>query len=132
MSNVPATPPLTHEIATFVAAIAAALRESLTRFEKTTARISETVAAKPSLADRDLIVAFQDFDRLQQELATLADVLTLAARKTSESWLRTEGGGHPAEDAIATVTLAELKDRLKYSLSPSPLDLAVGTDERVF
>jgi hypothetical protein len=131
MSKVPAKP-LIHEIATFLAATSAALRESVTRLEKTSARITETVATRPSLADRDLIVTLQDFDRLQQELATLVEVLTRAAQKSGESWLRIEGGGHPAEDAIAAVTIAELKDRLMYSLSASPLDVAVGTDEMVF
>jgi hypothetical protein len=131
MSNVPPKPPI-EDIATFLAATAVALRETVTRFEKTTARITESVTTRPSLADRDLIVTLQDFDRLQQEFATLAEVLTRAAAKSSESWLRAEGGGHPAEDAIATVSIADLKDRLMYSLSPSPLDMAVGTDEVVF
>src|ERR1700728_2938390 len=131
MSNVPPKPPI-EDIATFLAATAVALRETVTRFEKTTARITESVTTRPSLADRDLIVTLQDFDRLQQEFATLAEVLTRAAAKSSESWLRAEGGGHPAEEAIATVSIAALKDRLMYSLSPSPLDMAVGTDEGVF
>lgn len=131
MSNVPAKP-LIDEIATFLAATAAALRETITRFERTTARITESVTTRPSLADRDLIVTLQDFDRLQQELATLAEVLSRAAGKSGELWLRAEGGGHPAEDAIATVSIADLKDRLMYSLSASPLDLAVGSDEVVF
>ena len=131
MSDVRAKAPI-DEIATFFAATAAALRETLTRFERTTARITEYVTPRPALADRDLIVTLQDFDRQQQELATLVDVLTRAAGKSGESWLRAEGGGHPAEDAIATVSIADLKDRLMYSLSASPLDLVAGTDEMVF
>jgi hypothetical protein len=131
MSNVQAKP-LIDEIASFLAATAMALRETVTRFERTTARITESVTTRPSLADRDLIVTLQDFDRLQQEFATLAEVLSRAAGKSGESWLRAEGGGHPAEDAIATVSIADLKDRLMYSLSASPLDLAGGSDEVVF
>ena len=131
MSNILVRPPV-DEIATFLAATAAALRETVARFERTTARITESVTMRPSLADRDLIVTLQDFDRLQQELATLAEVLARAAGKSGESWLRAEGGGHPAEDAIATVSIADLKDRLMFSLSTSPLDMAVGTDEVVF
>ena len=131
MSNVQAKP-LIDEIGSFLAATAMALRETVTRFERTTARITESVTTRPSLADRDLIVTLQDFDRLQQEFATLAEVLSRAAGKSGESWLRAEGGGHPAEDAIATVSIADLKDRLMYSLSASPLDLAVGSDEVVF
>lgn len=131
MSNVQAKP-LIDEIASFLAATAMALRETVTRFERTTARITESVTTRPSLADRDLIVTLQDFDRLQQEFATLAEVLSRAAGKSGKSWLRAEGGGHPAEDAIATVSIADLKDRLMYSLSASPLDLAGGSDEVVF
>jgi hypothetical protein len=131
MSNVPAKP-LIDEIATFLRATAVALAETVTRLERTTARITESVTTRPSLADRDLVVTLQDFDRLQQEFATLAEVLTRAAAKSGESWLRAEGGGHPAEDAIATVTVADLKDRLMYSLSASPLDMAIGSDEVVF
>ena len=127
-----AAKPLVDEFATFLAATAMALSETVTRFERTTARITESVTTRPSLADRDLIVTLQDFDRLQQELATLAEVLARAAGKSSESWLRAEGGGHPAEDTIAAVSIADLKDRLMYSLSPSPLDMAAGTDEMVF
>lgn len=131
MSSVHAKPPI-DDISTFLAATAMALRETVARFEKTTARITESVTTRPSLADRDLIVTLQDFDRLHQEFATLAEVLTRAAGKSGESWVRAEGGGHPAEDAIATISIADLKDRLMYSLSPSPLDMAVGTDEIVF
>jgi hypothetical protein len=131
MSNMQAKP-LIEEIATFLAATAAALRETVARFERTTARITENVTTRPLAVDRDLIVTLQDFDRLQQELTTLAEVLARASGKSSESWLRAEGGGHPAEDAIATITIADLKDRLMYSLSASPLDLAAGTDEMVF
>jgi hypothetical protein len=131
MSNFPVKPAI-DDIATFLAATATALRETVARFEKTTARITESVTTRPSLADRDLIVTLQDFDRLQQEFATLAEVLTRAAGKSGESWMRAEGGGHPAEDAIATVPIADLKDRLMYGLSPSPLDVAAGTDEIVF
>ncbi len=131
MSNVPVELHI-DEIATFLDATAAALRDTVARFEKTTARITENVTTRPSLADRDLIVTLQDFDRLQQEFSTLADVLARAAAKSGESWRRAEGGGHPAEDAIATVSIADLKDRLMYSLGAPSMDMAVGTDEVVF
>jgi hypothetical protein len=61
-------------------------------------------------------VTLQTFDRLQQEFAMLADVLNLAAGKSHESWLRGSGNGHPAEDAIAYVSIAALKERLLRDL----------------
>jgi hypothetical protein len=126
--------PLINEIATFLDATATALRDTVMRFERTTARITESVTTRPSLADRDLIVTLQDFDRLQQEFATLADVLGRAAAKSSESWRRIEGGGHPAQDALATITIADMKERLMQNLGLSAIDLAIGSaaDEVVF
>lgn len=115
---------LVTEVGTFLVATAEVLRETIMRFEKTTARITESVVTRPGQADRDLIVTLQDFDRLQQEFLTLAEVLTQAAAKSSESWLRVEGRGHPAEDAISGISVADLKERLERQLNISVMDLA--------
>ena len=125
--------PLIAEIGTFLVATAEVLRETILRFEKSTAAITENVMTRPSQADRNLIVTLQDFDRLQQEFLVFAEVLTQAARKSSEFWLRVEGGGHPAEDAIAGISVADLKERLMRQLNMSLITLApqVG-DEAVF
>jgi hypothetical protein len=124
-TGVPVQSPIS-EVATFLAATAMVLRETVIQFEKTAARITEGVLARPDQADRDLIVTLQDFDRLQQEFATLAEVLTNAAAKPGDSWLRAEGGAHPAEDTIATISIADLKDRLMHRLRVSIMDLAVA------
>ena len=125
---------LVGEIATFLVATAMVLRETVMRFEKTTARVTESVAARADQVDRDLIVTLQDFDRLQQEFATLAEVLTQAAAKPGESWLRAEGGNHPAEDAVASILIADLKERLMRRLGFSPGDAEVSpvAEEAVF
>ena len=115
--------PLIDEIATFLVATAIVLRETVMRLEKTTARITENVTMRSTQADRNLIVTLQDFDRLQQEFVTIAEVLTQVAAKSSESWVRTEGGGHPAEDAIATISIADLKERLMRHLGSSMFEL---------
>ncbi|MGA9948560.1 MAG: hypothetical protein WBQ24_09955 [Xanthobacteraceae bacterium] len=114
-------------------ATASALRDAVTRFEQTSAGISEHVANRPNDANRDLIVTLQAFDRLNQEFVALAEILTLAASKSSESWIRTEGGVHPAEDAISSVTISELKERLMRHLGISAIDLTmlVPTGEEV-
>lgn len=116
--------PLIDEVATFLFATAIVLRDTIVRFERTTARITENVTMQSTQADRDLIVALQDFDRLQQEFVTIAEVLSQVAAKSSESWVRTEGGGHPAEDAIATISIADLKDRLMHYLRRSMFELS--------
>jgi hypothetical protein len=127
------TQPAIREIGTFLTATAEVLRETIMRFEKTTAQITGNLMTRPDQADRDLIVTLQDFDRLQQEFLMFAEVLTQAAGKSSESWLRAEGGGHPAEDAIAVISVADLKERLMRQLNMSMIALApAARDEAVF
>lgn len=122
-----------NEVSTFLIATASALRDAVTRFEQTSAGISEYVANRPNDASRDLIVSLQAFDRLNQEFVALAEILTIAASKSSETWLRAEGGVHPAEDAISSVTISELKERLMRHLGITMMDLTmlVPTGEEV-
>jgi hypothetical protein len=121
------------EVSTFLIAAASALRDAVTRFEQTSAGISQYVASRPNEANRELIVTLQAFDRLNQEFVALAEVLTIAASKSSESWTRADGGVHPAEDAIASVTISELKERLMRHLGITAIDLTmlVPTGEEV-
>jgi hypothetical protein len=117
---------LVDEIGIFLVATATVLRETVMKFESTTARVTEKVLTGSAQADRELIVTLQDFDRLNQEFVTLAEVLIQAAAKPRSSWLRAEGGSHPAEDAVAAVSVADLKERLLRQLGMSSIDLAVA------
>ncbi|MGH6674133.1 MAG: hypothetical protein ACRECV_19470 [Xanthobacteraceae bacterium] len=131
--DAPASSSIT-EIAAFLTAVAAVLREAVVRFEETTARITERVAGHPA-RDRELVVTLQDFDRLQQEFVALAEVLGRSAAKSRDSWSRTPGDRHPAEDAIAAVSIADIKERLLRQLTfLSTLDLSIVPtgDEAVF
>jgi hypothetical protein len=122
------------EIRTFLSVMATAVRDTLGQFEQTTTRVIDLAVMRVGRPDRDLVVTLQTFDRLQQEFATLADVLNLAAGKSRESWLRGTGNGHPAEDAIARVSIAALKDRLLRDLRGAAADLmeAAEPEEAVF
>lgn len=72
---------------------------------------------RSSRPERELVVALQDFDRLQQEFVSFAEVFASAAVKSLESWQRTTGqDGHPAEDAIAKIPLTDLKSRILRQL----------------
>jgi hypothetical protein len=114
-----------NEVAGFLAAVATVLREAVVRFEETTARITERVAGHPT-RDSELVVTLQDFDRLQQEFVALAEVLARAAAKSRDSWSRAPDGTHPAEDAIAAVSIADVKKRLMRQLTfLSTLDLSI-------
>jgi hypothetical protein len=121
-------------VATFLVAVATVLREAATRFEETSSRITESVTSRPDLADRELVVRLQDFDRLLQEFVSLADVLSRAAGKSDQSWLHVDGAAHPAEDAVAAISIADVKERLMRQLNYSLIDLSLVPtgDETVF
>jgi hypothetical protein len=120
------------EMKTFVAAIAVALRESVAGFEEAVSRVTEITAMRPGRADRDLVVALQDFDRLQQEFATLGDVLGRISSVAGAAGESHAGAvGHPLLDGIS---MAGLKARLSFhlrSLTPEPA-YSEGTDEVEF
>lgn len=120
------------EMKTFVAAIAVALRESVAGFEEAVSRVTEITAMRPGRADRELVVALQDFDRLQQEFATLGDVLgRISSGAPGSDEKNASAVGHPLLDGIS---MAGLKARLSFhlrSLTPEPV-YSEGTDEVEF
>jgi hypothetical protein len=96
--------------------MATELHETILRLERTTARVTELTALRAARPERDLIVALQDFDRLQQEFVSFADAFASAAAKSPESWRDAAVDGHPAEDAIARIPLTDLKARILRQL----------------
>ena len=100
------------EIETLLAAISTVLHETVAAFELTVSRITEIAVSRHGRADRELVVALQDFDRLQQEFATLGQILHKLSIKTEP--------GHPeaknGHAAIADISIADLKDRLAHHL----------------
>ena len=126
--------PVIDDVGTFLAAMATALRETVARLETTVDRITEIAAMRPGRADREAVVTLQDFDRLQQEFAAIAEVLNQAADKSGETWLRTDNDDHPAQDLISAVSLADLKERLLRHLGGPMTDLfeLPTFDEAVF
>lgn len=126
----PSFPHIT-EISTFLVATAMVLRESIMRYEATTNRITQSLLTQADKVDRDLVMTIQEFDRLHQEFATLSEVLIQAAAKSGKSWLREEGGGHPAEDTLASISIADLKERLMRRLGASILNFDPNESEEV-
>ena len=97
--------------------MAVELHETILRLERTTARGTELTALRASRPERELVVALQDFDRLQQEFVSFAEVFASAAVKSLESWQRPpDQDGHPAEDAVAKIPLTDLKSRILRQL----------------
>jgi hypothetical protein len=122
-SGDPDTPSLDN-IGTFLSVMATELHETILRLERTTARVTELTTLRTSRPERELVVALQDFDRLQQEFVSFADVFASAAAKSLESWQRPAEDGHPAEDAIAKIPLTDLKLRILRQLGAADEDSA--------
>lgn len=120
-------------IRTFLAVMATALRETVVRFEETTACVTGLVVKRAGGADRDLVVTLQNFDRLQQEFSILTDVCGLAAGKSRESWSAIDDA-HPVEDAIEKIPMADLKGRMLRRLVDARLELTASpmSEEAVF
>ena len=98
------------EIGAFLAALSLVLRETIVRFEHAANRITDIV--QPARGSRELIVAFQEFDRLQQEFSALSNVLThFAENATVDS--------HNSAQAIDAITIGNVKQRLtRYMREP--------------
>ena len=104
--------------------MATELHETILRLERTTARVTELTALRTARPDRDLVVALQDFDRLQQEFVSFADTFASAAAKSPESWQQSNEDGHPAGDAVAKIPLTDLKARILRQLCAADEDFA--------
>ena len=96
----------------FLAGVAGLLRETVQRFETISNGVSEAVMARSHMADRDLIVTLQAFDRLQQEFVAVADVLSRHPGALGDPLA--DGGGHARgeAEAIAAIAVSDLKQRL--------------------
>jgi hypothetical protein len=104
--------------------MATELHETILRLERTTARVTELTALRTARPDRDLVVALQDFDRLQQEFVSFADTFASAAAKSPESWQQSNEDGHPAGDAVGKIPLTDLKARILRQLCAADEDFA--------
>jgi hypothetical protein len=114
------------DVGEFVGALASVLRETLARFEHSVGRITDIV--QPGQADNGLIVALQDFDRLQQEFSALGNVLEHFAATATV----TEGGiTHSGHDAITAISLSHIKERLLRHLEGRIPQLTAAEAEEV-
>jgi hypothetical protein len=115
------------DVGVFLGAVATMLRQTLERFEETHGRIAELVVTRSDRPDRNLVVALQDFDRLQQEFAALADVVAYFAA-TSEERAADSWADHHGHRAIAAISVADLRDRMIRHLRGATAELAVPAD----
>lgn len=100
-----------NDVGAFLAVFAALLLDNVLRLEETVGRVTDLVMGigRP---DREMIVTLQSFDRLKQEFEALGDALTRYAEATNVTPLGGEERARIEQNVIATITIADLKDRL--------------------
>ena len=110
------------EVRVFLGALATLMRDTVVRFEETVCRVTDLVTAQQGGAGRSLIVALQDFDRLQQEFGALGETL---ARYAAAAGPRsaTDAPFQLGRDAIAPISVGDLKERLLRHLQGEAVDL---------
>lgn len=100
------------EVSDLLLAIAISFRESIRRFDETVGRITEIVTRHSVHNDREFVMALQNFDRLQQEFATLGEVVERISAAGDRSGA--DAMARFCRDVIASVSMSELQERLAY------------------
>jgi hypothetical protein len=100
------------DVGAFLGTMATLLRETVTRFEQTTDRVSDMVIAHTGRAGPDLVVAMQDFDRLQQEFSALVEVLSRMESATAGPWPSHLAVTDLEHELLHTIKVADLRKRL--------------------
>ncbi|MDT3683887.1 MAG: hypothetical protein RO009_02445 [Pseudorhodoplanes sp.] len=114
----------------FLPALAGMLRETVSRFEDTANRVSDLVIQQREQASLDLIVALQDFDRLQQEFSALGDALMRYIAATDPSTVPAQDGVTD-QDVIGGILLEDMRQRLLRRLQSKPAAVEL-VDEQEF
>jgi hypothetical protein len=119
-------------LSALLSALSTVLGDTLSRFETISSRVTQRVLTRGDSGDHDLIVALQDFDRLQQEFAALGNVISHCAfvSNNTESGECDTSLGHAV---IADITLSDLKSRFVRHLQDNAPEISspVGT-EKIF
>ncbi len=113
------------DLAAFLGTLAAMLRETISKFEKTSSKVTDLIVTQPGLTDRALVVALQDFDRLNQEFAAICDALARTGTSMTGTWTQNDGDDHPKHKVIGAISIADLRDRMLNHLSSPSLEPTV-------
>jgi hypothetical protein len=119
------------DVGMFLGAVATMMRQTVERFEETVGRISELVVTRSDRPDRNLVVALQDFDRLQQEFMALGDLIAYFSATAGDPRSGDNWADHHGHRAIAAITVADLRDRMIRHLKGGPRELTEEESEDV-
>ena len=99
------------DVGAFLAVFAALLLDNVVRLDETVGQVTDLVmgTGRPS---REMIVTFQNFDRLKQEFEALGDALTRYAEATNAAQMSGDERAELERTIISAITVTDLKDRL--------------------
>lgn len=119
------------DVEAFLPALAAMLREAALHFEGVSGRVTDLVIGQCGQAAPDLVVALQDFDRLQQELAALGEALLRYLAATGKVAADKVAADADHADVIGGIPLDDVKQRLLRRLQAG-MDMRIDVNEREF
>ena len=104
-------PPLPKVLAT----LASILRDSTGRFEETSDRIAQLVAARETGSGVDIIVALQEFDRLRQDFEAIEGILAGCAEAIERA--AANQAVRPLREVIGEIPVVDFKTRFARRLA---------------
>lgn len=111
------------ELGAFLAVFAKLLLDNVLNLEETVSSVTDLIMRR-GRPDREMVVTLQSFDRLKQEFEALGVALTHFAETANSSSLDREENKKLQQKIVASINVADLKDRLLRRLR----DEAAKTD----
>jgi len=117
----------------FLPAVAGLLHDTVARLEETVGRVTDMVTAQRGRAGPDLVVALQDFDRLQQEFVALGNALKRYAA-ASDNAVSVRDGHAEFGHIVAAIEIGDLRERFLSRLQGNAIEFFVPlqADEEIF
>jgi hypothetical protein len=102
--------------AELIAGLAALLQGTVERLDETAGRVTNFLASRTDRLDREMVVALQDFDRIQQEFAALSRAFTRSVTPLREASSAGIDLPRARQDAMDAIAVSNLRDRLAKHL----------------
>ncbi len=113
------------DLAAFLNTLAVMLGETIAKFERTSSTVTDLVVTQPGQTDRELVVALQDFDRLQQEFSAIREALARTGASMTGRWAHEGDDDHPKNKVIGAISIADLRERVLQHLNSPSLEPTV-------
>lgn len=117
------------ELGALLAVFAKLLLDNVLHLEETVSSVTDLIMRR-GRPDREMVVTLQSFDRLKQEFEALGVALTHFADTANSSPLNSRESAQLQQKIIASINVADLKDRLLRRLrdESAKIDFPAASD----